>query len=103
MAFIAANDIKARKEQIQNLVAVNKVSIAINLLLDYAREFPNDSTLLNEAINISRRFHSNKKYKLNNEINFEDYEVSLNKLVESILYLLDSIEDSLMLTLNIDI
>lgn len=84
-----ANDIKARAEQIENLVALFNTEQASKELLQLVRDFAPDKK--NDAILISSKFYQWKKVQRQGTMSPEQTNVLINQCQAGILDLLDEV------------
>ena len=89
--MIAPNDINKRAEEIQDLIASDKIGDAIKLLLGFVRDFSEEKEDVNEVIVISQTYNRLEKLERRRTINFDQASEQRNKLLYQILDIIDSI------------
>jgi len=89
--LIAPNDINKRAEEIQDLIASDKIGDAIKLLLGFVRDFSEEKEDVNEVIVISQTYNRLEKLERRRTINFDQASEQRNKLLYQILDIIDSI------------
>ncbi|MEM1215588.1 MAG: hypothetical protein AAGJ82_07885 [Bacteroidota bacterium] len=94
-SLAAPNDINKRVEEIQDLIATDKVRDAIKLLLGFVRDFSDEKEDVNEVIVISQKSNRLEKLERRGAISFDDATTERNKLLYQILDFMDSIVDNL--------
>ena len=101
MSPIPANDIGARKREVEDLIAFGKVAQATKRLMDFVRDFATDKQYLKEVIVMSSSYHRLERKERMNVIKADDIEISRNRLLLSMLELMDALQDELALTLDL--
>lgn len=89
------NDIGKRYQEIQFLVAEDNVPQAVKRLMDFIRDFSDDTECLNEVIVISSSYHELKKEYRKGVVPFEQYEQRRNRILFWMLGLLDDEQQKL--------
>ena len=89
------NTISKRCSEVQNLLAENKISIAAKRLMDFVRDFSNESDHLNEVIAIHATAVRLLGHERKNTLSFNELETNYNRLLFRMLMLMDTIQAEL--------
>lgn len=90
---IEPNDILKRAEQIEDLISSNRLEQAIKRLLDFVRDFANDSFYKKQVILLSANIIEMKNNQMNNILSYETICLERNRLIMSMLGLVEQITE----------
>ncbi|MFK8007285.1 MAG: hypothetical protein AB8H03_12985 [Saprospiraceae bacterium] len=85
--------IQSRLFEIQDLIAMDEVSNAIKLSLDFVREFSEDHEKLHMVVLLSSQFNYNKNQMNLGLIKYEDVYLKRNQILTGILGLVQQVHD----------
>jgi hypothetical protein len=86
----AANDIKARADELQDLIADDRVSDALVRLLDFVRDFSDDREDVQEAVLICSSYKRLEKLERRGELPFEECDRHRTRMLRQMLQLIDA-------------
>lgn len=95
----ASNDIQARAEEVQLLIASDRVLDAVNRLMDFVTDFSTDRHQRQEVIIIKNNYHRIEKFQRAGVQSLDDTERRRNMLLYQALALLDSVEEQCALSI----
>ena len=97
--MVESNDIQGRSEEIQNLIAADKVLEATNRLMDFVRDYSHTREDLNEVLAISNSRARLERHERQGTMEYQEAEKHWRRLVYQILSLVDSINELLAVEL----
>ena len=98
--MVASNDIVQRYEEIQLLIADDKIPEAVKRTMDFIRDFSDDKDNVNEVIVISASYTRLEKAERRGVLTFDQAEPQRNKLLYQMLALVDGVQAGLALTIT---
>ncbi len=87
----ASNDIKARKEEIHDLIADGDIRQGVKRVLDFARNFSDENEHINEAVAISADFNLLRDTERKRTLVFDEFRRQRTMLISQILDFIDRV------------
>jgi hypothetical protein len=97
---VASNDIARRRDEIKFLIADDNVLQALKRLLDFVRDFSDDTDHLNEGIVISASYARLEKHERRGTLPFQDVVQQRTQLLYQALALIDGVQQRAGLELH---